>query len=161
MELTEGRVLLREFVDNDVGALLAIHADPRLLRYYAGHRGSRRRPRTRRSSPAARSALGLRAGGPPRNRPSRTCRRTPPKGREAGRSAACEPGTSGTAGSPNCPTGRQIGIGTASAYPIFEARLSDGECSLASVFRRSSLSAESVRRQLRFRTSFRSCHAPG
>ena len=35
MELTEGRVLLREFVDEDVGALLAIHADPRLLRYYA------------------------------------------------------------------------------------------------------------------------------
>jgi RimJ/RimL family protein N-acetyltransferase len=35
MELTEGRVLLREFVDKDVGALLAIHADPRLLRYYA------------------------------------------------------------------------------------------------------------------------------
>ena len=34
MELTEGRVLLREFVDKDVDALLAIHADPRVLRYY-------------------------------------------------------------------------------------------------------------------------------
>ena len=40
MELTEGRVLLREFVDNDVVALLAIHADPRLLRYYAPELGT-------------------------------------------------------------------------------------------------------------------------
>ena len=40
MELTEGRVLLREFVDQDVGALLAIHADPRLLRYYAPEVGT-------------------------------------------------------------------------------------------------------------------------
>lgn len=35
MELTEGRILLREFVERDVSALLAIHADPRVLRYYA------------------------------------------------------------------------------------------------------------------------------
>ncbi len=41
MEITEGRVLLREFVDSDVGALLAIHADPRLLRYYAPEVGTR------------------------------------------------------------------------------------------------------------------------
>ena len=41
MELTEGRVLLREFVDDDVGALLAIHADPRLLRYYTPELGTR------------------------------------------------------------------------------------------------------------------------
>jgi RimJ/RimL family protein N-acetyltransferase len=34
MELKEGRILLREFVEDDVGALLAIHADPRVLRYY-------------------------------------------------------------------------------------------------------------------------------
>ena len=40
MELTEGRVLLREFVDKDVGALLAIHADPRVLRYYAPEVGT-------------------------------------------------------------------------------------------------------------------------
>jgi ribosomal-protein-alanine N-acetyltransferase len=41
VELTEGRVLLREFVDEDVGALLAIHADPRLLRYYTPELGTR------------------------------------------------------------------------------------------------------------------------
>ena len=40
MELTGGRVLLREFVDTDVGALLAIHADSRLLRYYAPELGT-------------------------------------------------------------------------------------------------------------------------
>ena len=39
--LTEGRVLLREFVDADVGALLAIHADRRVLRYYAPEVGTR------------------------------------------------------------------------------------------------------------------------
>lgn len=41
MELTEGRVLLREFVDTDVDALWAIHADPRLLRYYTPELGTR------------------------------------------------------------------------------------------------------------------------
>jgi RimJ/RimL family protein N-acetyltransferase len=40
MELKDGRVLLREFVADDVGALLAIHADPRLLRYYAPELGT-------------------------------------------------------------------------------------------------------------------------
>jgi RimJ/RimL family protein N-acetyltransferase len=34
MELSEGRILLREFAEKDVSALLAIHADPRVLRYY-------------------------------------------------------------------------------------------------------------------------------
>ena len=41
MELTKGRVLLREFVDEDVGTLLPIHGDPRLLRYYAPELGTR------------------------------------------------------------------------------------------------------------------------
>ncbi|MBM3779295.1 MAG: GNAT family N-acetyltransferase [Acidimicrobiia bacterium] len=35
MELKGERILLREFVDADVGALLRIHADSRVLRYYA------------------------------------------------------------------------------------------------------------------------------
>jgi ribosomal-protein-alanine N-acetyltransferase len=34
MELTGGRIVLREFIEKDVCALLAIHSDPRVLRYY-------------------------------------------------------------------------------------------------------------------------------
>ena len=34
MELTGKRILLREFAESDVGALLAVHSDPRVLRYY-------------------------------------------------------------------------------------------------------------------------------
>lgn len=35
MKLAGERVLLREFVEGDVDALLRVHADPRVLRYYA------------------------------------------------------------------------------------------------------------------------------
>jgi ribosomal-protein-alanine N-acetyltransferase len=34
MEFTSERILLREFVHADVSALLGVHADPRVLRYY-------------------------------------------------------------------------------------------------------------------------------
>lgn len=40
MELTEGRILLREFTEEDVGGLLAIHSDPRVLRYYPPELGT-------------------------------------------------------------------------------------------------------------------------
>ena len=40
MELTGERILLREFTESDVGALLAIHSDPRVLRYYAPEVGT-------------------------------------------------------------------------------------------------------------------------
>src|SRR5439155_16822025 len=40
MELTGTRILLREFAENDVGALLAIHSDPRVLRYDAPEVGT-------------------------------------------------------------------------------------------------------------------------
>jgi RimJ/RimL family protein N-acetyltransferase len=33
MELTGQRILLREFAESDVGGLLAVHSDPRVLRY--------------------------------------------------------------------------------------------------------------------------------
>lgn len=35
MELTAERILLREFGENDVAGLLAVHSDPRVLHYYA------------------------------------------------------------------------------------------------------------------------------
>jgi RimJ/RimL family protein N-acetyltransferase len=40
MELTGERILLREFAPSDVAALLAIHSDPRVLRYYAPEVGT-------------------------------------------------------------------------------------------------------------------------
>src|SRR5262245_42048757 len=40
MELTEGPVLLREFTEDDAEALWAIHADPRVLRYYSPEVGA-------------------------------------------------------------------------------------------------------------------------
>ena len=40
MELTGERILLREFGEGDVGGLLAIHSDPRVLRYYAPEVGT-------------------------------------------------------------------------------------------------------------------------
>jgi RimJ/RimL family protein N-acetyltransferase len=40
MQLTGQRVLLREFSRGDVGALAAVHADPRVLRYYAPEVGT-------------------------------------------------------------------------------------------------------------------------
>ena len=40
MELTGDRILLREFGEGDVGGLLAIHSDPRVLRYYAPEVGT-------------------------------------------------------------------------------------------------------------------------
>jgi RimJ/RimL family protein N-acetyltransferase len=40
MELTGGRIVLREFTEQDAGALLAIHADPRVLRYYDAEVGT-------------------------------------------------------------------------------------------------------------------------
>ena len=45
MQLTDERILLREFVEEDVGALLGIHADPRLLRYYAPELATREHAR--------------------------------------------------------------------------------------------------------------------
>ena len=41
MELSGERILLREFAAQDVGALLAVHSDPRVLRYYAPEVGTR------------------------------------------------------------------------------------------------------------------------
>ena len=41
MELWGQRVLLREFMDTDVGALLAVHADLRVLRYSVPELGTR------------------------------------------------------------------------------------------------------------------------
>ena len=35
MELTDERIRLREFLEEDVSALMGIHADPRLFRYYS------------------------------------------------------------------------------------------------------------------------------
>ena len=40
MELPGERILLREFRESDVGALLAIHSDARVLRYYAPEVGT-------------------------------------------------------------------------------------------------------------------------
>ena len=40
MELTGERILLREFAEGDVGGLLAVHSDPRVLRYYAPEVGT-------------------------------------------------------------------------------------------------------------------------
>jgi len=40
MELTGERILLREFGEGDVAGLLAIHSDPRVLRYYDPEVGS-------------------------------------------------------------------------------------------------------------------------
>ena len=40
MELAGERILLREFAARDVGALLAVHSDPRVLRYYAPEVGT-------------------------------------------------------------------------------------------------------------------------
>ena len=40
MELTGERILLREFAEGDAGGLLAIHSDPRVLRYYAPEVGT-------------------------------------------------------------------------------------------------------------------------
>lgn len=40
MELTGERIVLREFAASDVGPLLAIHSDPRVLRYYAPEVGT-------------------------------------------------------------------------------------------------------------------------
>jgi RimJ/RimL family protein N-acetyltransferase len=40
MELKGGRILLRDFEERDVGVLLAIHSDPRVLRYYAPEVGT-------------------------------------------------------------------------------------------------------------------------
>ena len=40
MELTGERILLREFAEGDVGSLLAVHSDPRVLRYYAPEVGT-------------------------------------------------------------------------------------------------------------------------
>jgi RimJ/RimL family protein N-acetyltransferase len=45
MELTGRRTLLREFVEKDVSALMAIHADPRVLRYYAPELATREHAR--------------------------------------------------------------------------------------------------------------------
>jgi len=40
MELTGERILLREFAESDVGGLLAVHSDPRVLRYDAPEVGT-------------------------------------------------------------------------------------------------------------------------
>jgi [ribosomal protein S5]-alanine N-acetyltransferase len=40
MELKGERILLREFAESDVGGLLAVHSDPRVLRYYAPEVGT-------------------------------------------------------------------------------------------------------------------------
>lgn len=40
MELTGGRILLREVTEKDVSALLALHSDLRVLRYYASEVGT-------------------------------------------------------------------------------------------------------------------------
>ena len=45
MELTEGRILLREFTQEDVSGLLAIHSDPRVLRYYPPELGTQEHAR--------------------------------------------------------------------------------------------------------------------
>jgi ribosomal-protein-alanine N-acetyltransferase len=46
MEFTGERILLREFAASDVGGLLAVHSDPRVLRYYAPEVGTPEHART-------------------------------------------------------------------------------------------------------------------
>ena len=46
MERTGARVLLREFADDDVDALLAVDADPRVMRYYDPEVGTREHARS-------------------------------------------------------------------------------------------------------------------
>lgn len=46
MERTGERVLLREFADDDVDALLAVHADPQVMRYYDPEVGTREHARS-------------------------------------------------------------------------------------------------------------------